>query len=131
MEKIILFDGVCNLCNASVQFILKRDKHRVFKFASLQSEFAEKLLIKLGYPDRPDTIVLIDGDKIFVRSDATLTIARHLSGLWPACYILKVIPRFLRDFVYRIVAKNRYRWFGKSDHCLMPSSAFLDRFILQ
>jgi predicted DCC family thiol-disulfide oxidoreductase YuxK len=127
--KIILFDGVCNLCNSSVQFIIRRDPHNVFRFASLQSEFAKNILHRFNRVDTTDTIILIDQNKMMVRSDAALEIARHLSGVWPACYVMKVIPRFIRDYVYQRIAKNRYRWFGRADQCSVPTPAIENRFI--
>jgi predicted DCC family thiol-disulfide oxidoreductase YuxK len=129
IEKVILFDGVCNLCSASVQFIIQRDKHKVFRFASLQSDFARNLLNNFNHKDQLNTIILIDGNKIFLRSDAALRIAKHLSGLWPVLYGLKIIPRFIRDYVYGIIAKNRYKWFGKSQQCMIPSPSLINRFI--
>ena len=118
---IVLFDGLCNLCNGSVQFIIRHDKKNKFVFASLQSEVAKKLLNEIQFPSSLETIVLIKGHKHFEKSDAVLEIAKNLSGLWPMIYGFKIIPRFLRDVLYNWIAKNRYTWFGKRESCLAPS----------
>ena len=126
---IVLFDGLCNLCNGSVQFIIRHDKKNKFVFASLQSEVAQKLLNEIHVKYSQESIVLIKGNKHFEKSDAVLEIAKNLSGLWPMVYGLKIIPRFLRDVLYNWVAKNRYTWFGKRESCLAPSpelSTFID-----
>ncbi len=129
IKKIILFDGVCNLCSAAVHFVIKRDSKNNFRFASLQSEFAKKLLPKFNHGHEVTTIVLIDNDKIYFRSDAALEISKGLRGLWPVFFIFKIVPRFLRDFVYDFIAKNRYRWFGKTDACWLPSPDLKSRFV--
>jgi len=129
-KPIIFFDGVCNLCNASVQFVIKRDKQGKFLFSSLQSEEAEELLPpELVKPGDYQSIVLKEGEGIKTKSSAALTIAKHLSGLWPVLYIFMVIPKFLRDSVYDIIARNRYKWFGRKDECTIPSPEFKKRFI--
>jgi len=128
--SLVLFDGVCNLCNSSVQFILKRDPFKKFRFASLQSETGRRWLAKMGLPaDSLDTLVLIENDKAYTRSTAALKIARHLSGLWPLFYGLIVLPAFFRDALYRCVARNRYRWFGKKEACPLPKPEWKDRFL--
>ncbi len=127
---ILLFDGVCNLCNGAVQFILKRDREGVFRFASLQSPTGQALLQHAGMPvDRISTLVLVENHKVWVRSDAALRLARHLSGAWPLLYGFIVIPRPLRDVVYDWVARNRYRWFGKQESCMMPAPEWKGRFV--
>lgn len=130
-ESIILFDGVCNLCNNSVQFILKRDKKRKFKFGSLQGEAGQALLKKFNLPQEDfHTFVLIEGDRVYTRSTAALRIARHLQRGWNLLYGLIVVPKFLRDAIYNWVSGNRYKWFGKRDSCRLPSpeekALFLD-----
>src|SRR5258706_8098292 len=129
IEKIILFDGVCNLCNAFVQFIIKRDRKKNFQFASLQSEFAKKIISDRKLDDSVKTIVLLKNNKVYFRSDAALEISRGLDGIWPALYILKIIPRFIRDEVYSFISQHRYRWFGKRDVCWLPSPDLSSRFI--
>lgn len=127
---ILLFDGVCNLCNASVQFILKRDPKGVFRFASLQSPTGQALLKFAGLPTGEiNTVVLFENGKPYLRSDAGLRIARRLPGLWPLLYGLMVIPRALRHWVYDWIARNRYRWFGKEESCMLPAPEWKARFI--
>lgn len=129
-DKIILFDGVCNLCNGAVTFIIKRDKNNLFKFATLQSEIAEELLIaKLSDKELLDSIVLIENGKQYTKSSAALRIAKNLSGAYPLLYIFMVIPKFLRDWVYSIIAKNRYKWFGKKDACMIPTPELKKKFL--
>lgn len=126
----LLFDGVCNLCNASVQWVLKRDRHAQFRFAALQSEIGQQLLQQHGLdPIQFDTVVLAEGDRIFLRSDAPLEISRRLGGGWKLLYVLKIIPRPLRDSVYNFIARNRYRWFGKQEVCMIPKPEWKGRFL--
>lgn len=128
--NLILFDGVCNLCNGAVQFIIMRDKKQRFRFASLQSSIGKKYS-SLQPADQPDpgTILLIRNNRIYDRSNAALEIAKELSGAWPALYIFKIVPKFLRDAIYNLIARNRYRWFGKKDECMIPTPALKNRFI--
>ena len=129
IERIILFDGVCNLCSASVRFVIKRDRKKKFRFASLQSEGAKKLLAQFEIEKVGKTIVLLKRDKFYFRSDAALEISRDLDGLWSSLYILKIIPRFIRDAVYNFISKHRYQWFGKTDECWLPSPDLSARFV--
>jgi predicted DCC family thiol-disulfide oxidoreductase YuxK len=129
IDKIILFDGVCNLCSASVRFVIKRDRKRIFRFASLQSEFAKKTMLANNLDDSVKTIVLLKDEKIYLRSDAALEISRELNALWPSLYLLKIIPRFIRDAVYNFISQHRYQWFGKSDKCWLPSAELSTRFV--
>lgn len=129
-QPLILFDGVCNLCNSSVLFIIKRDSKEVFKFASLQSELGKALLQEFKLPATElNSVLLIDKGKFYNKSDAALNIARHLHGLWPMLYGLKIIPLFIRNGVYDWIAKNRYRWFGKKEACMIPTPELKSRFI--
>ena len=130
-HDVILFDGVCNLCSSSVQFIIARDKKSRFKFASLQSSVARQYLKKFsaGKTSEPFSIVLITKNRFYDRSDAVLEIVRYLSGLWPALYAFKIIPKFIRDPVYRLIARNRYRLFGKKDSCMVPTPDLKTRFL--
>lgn len=129
-HPIILFDGVCNLCNASVQFIIARDSAKRFRFASRESEIGRELLRKHGLdPERDDTIVFVQAERSYLRSTAALHIARRLRWPWPLLFALILVPRFLRDWGYNWVAKNRYRWFGKSDACGVPEDHVKDRFL--
>lgn len=129
-QPVLLFDGVCNLCNGAVQFIIQRDPEGRFRFASLQSDAAARLLNQ--FPEAPrdiSTIVLIEKGKMYTRSDAALRAARHLPGLWPALYALIIIPRPVRNAVYDWIARNRYRWFGKKDRCMLPTPDLRGRFL--
>lgn len=129
MPAIILFDGECNFCDASVQFIIKRDPKGYFQFAAQQSEIGEALKRQFTIPKTLDSIVVLDQHKVYNSSDAALHITKHLSGLWQFLYVLKVIPKPLRDIVYKFVAKNRYTWFGKKDSCTIPSPEMRNRFL--
>jgi predicted DCC family thiol-disulfide oxidoreductase YuxK len=127
---VILFDGVCNLCNGLVQFVIARDPAARFAFASLQSNAASKLLDRHRQTTPlPDSIVLVDGDRVFTRSSAALRIARGLGFPWMLAYAGIVVPKPLRDAVYDRVARNRYRWFGKRDVCMVPTPELRGRFL--
>lgn len=129
-EQVILFDGVCNLCNSSVNFVIDRDTQNQFKFASLQSEFGQEKVQRLGKdPGQLNSIVLIEGDRFYRKSTAALRIARRLSGGWPLLFAFVIIPPFLRDMAYDFIAKNRYRWFGKEDTCRIPTPELSHRFL--
>ncbi len=128
--KIILFDGVCTLCNGFVQFVIKHDTHVVFQFGALQSAAAQELLHKTAPAHNfPETVILIDDGQVFTKSSASLRILKHLR--WPISwlYVCVVIPKFLRDAVYVLLAKNRYRLFGKKDSCMLPTAELKSRFI--
>lgn len=129
-RPLVLFDGVCNFCDASVRFIIKRDPRRIFRFAALQSRPGQQELKHCGLPESDlSTIVLIEGPKIYTRSTAALRIARRLNGLWPLLYVLLLIPRPIRDALYGLIAKNRYRWFGKKEACSVPTPDIMERFL--
>lgn len=129
-ENIILFDGVCNLCNASVSFVIERDKKNVFQFASLQSSFGQEVLKKhqLSSSDF-DSMILLQNGTIHQRSDAALRIAKELSGAWKLLYGFIIVPRFIRNAVYNFVARNRYKWFGKQETCMIPTPELKAKFI--
>ena len=129
MENIILFDGVCNLCNHSVQFIIKRDPKGHFKFASLQSEIGQKLVEQYGIPKGIESIIYIEKDKVYIKSSAALRISRKLNGYWRYLTILSILPSSFRDFFYDVIAKNRYKWFGKKESCLLPTIETKKRFL--
>jgi predicted DCC family thiol-disulfide oxidoreductase YuxK len=129
-RSIILFDGVCNLCNGFVQFVIARDRSARFSFASLQSDAAARLLARTtATGSRGDSIVLLDRGRLFTQSTAALRIARELGFPWTLAYILVGVPRPLRDWVYDVVARNRYRWFGKRDVCFVPTPDLKRRFL--
>jgi predicted DCC family thiol-disulfide oxidoreductase YuxK len=129
MESIILFDGMCNLCNHSVQFILKRDPKGYFKFASLQSESGQKILKKYNINPEVKSFLLLENEKIYLKSSAALRVCRNLTGMWKILTVLRFIPPFLRDILYDIVAANRYKWFGKTESCMLPSPEWNKRFL--
>ena len=131
MERLnILFDGVCNLCSGFVVFTIKRDPDAKFKFASLQSNEGGNLQKEFGIdPDNIKTMVLVENDNYYIKSDAVLRIFKHLDGMWFILYYLIYIPRPIRNFVYDLVANNRYRWFGKKDVCMLPSPELKKRFL--
>ncbi len=121
-HPVILFDGICNLCNASVQYVIKHDKKKLFRFASLQSSFGESVLKQYNLPVNTfNSFILLIDNKIYTRSTAALLVAKKLSGLIKLLYGFIIIPRFIRDFVYDIIAKNRYKWFGKKEACWVPT----------
>lgn len=129
-SKIILFDGVCNLCNSSVQKVIKNDSKNIFKFASLQSHFGQRFLNENQLNSEEfDSIILIDGDQFYTSSDAALRIGKELKGIYKISSFLLWIPKFIRDGVYRIISKNRYRWFGKQNTCWIPTKELQDKFI--
>lgn len=129
LDRIILFDGVCNLCNSSVKFIIKRDSEGQFKFASLQSETGQTLLRMHGLNKDLNSFVLLEDDKVYLKSSAALRVCRKLGSAWPILSLFRFLPPFIRDFLYDFVAKNRYKWFGKEESCLVPSPEWKQRFL--
>jgi predicted DCC family thiol-disulfide oxidoreductase YuxK len=128
-KLIILFDGVCNLCNGFVQFVIKRDPHARFKFAALQSDAAVELLLTHQIdPKELSSVIFIVNKTVYTQSDAALKIAQNLGSAWPLAASLLMIPKFIRNAIYHFIAKNRYRWFGKTDQCMMPNPRFENRF---
>lgn len=129
-RQIVIFDGVCNFCNGAVRFISKRDPKGKFAFTPIQSEVAKGLMEKHGISNLGiDTFVLIKNDRAHIYTDAAMEIAKELTGFWTLFRLFKIIPRFIRDFLYRLFARNRYRLFGRTDHCVMPANEIRDRFI--
>ena len=129
IKPVILFDGVCNLCNKSVQFVIRRDPQGKFNYASLQSEFGQNLLKQFNLPqDTFDSFVLYQDKQIYTRSTGALKMLTQLQG-WKWTKILYIIPRFIRDGIYNIISKYRYRWFGKRDECMIPTKELQTRFI--
>jgi predicted DCC family thiol-disulfide oxidoreductase YuxK len=129
-HALILFDGVCNLCNGFVQFVIRHDKRGIFRFASLQSETARNLLQPLAFQTEPmNTIVLIENGKIYTRSKAVIRIAKQLDGFYKAAILLYIFPSFLSDAVYNFISRNRYRIFGKRSSCMVPSPDLKSRFL--
>lgn len=129
-KKIILFDGVCNLCNSSVQFLIEQDKENVFLFSSLQAEFGQKFLKEYQLnAEEFDSIIYLDGDQFYDKSSAALHIAKDIGYPMRLLYVLIIIPKFIRDFAYGIIATNRYKWFGKKESCWLPTPELRKKFI--
>jgi len=130
MQSIILFDGVCNFCNRTVRVIIKHDKADKFKFAQLQSDLAKELLLKQGLDQNElSSVILIEGDQVYTKSDAVIRIAHQLSG-WPTIVSYsKWVPKAIRNFFYDLIAKYRYRLFGKQDNCIIPDKKVQDKFL--
>jgi predicted DCC family thiol-disulfide oxidoreductase YuxK len=127
---VVLFDGVCNLCNGFVQFLVPRDPEGTFRFASLQSDVGQELLAERGLPtDDLESLVLIEGDDCYVKSSAVLQIAAHLGGVYGLLPPLRFVPRRVRDQIYDFVAARRYRWFGRKDRCTVPDGDTASRFL--
>jgi predicted DCC family thiol-disulfide oxidoreductase YuxK len=130
MSRVILFDGVCNYCNAMVNFVIRKDRKGEIKFAAMQSPAGRALLIQHGIdPDNLRSFVFIDGDKVYERSDGMIAVARYLPGIWKAGTALRILPRGLRNSLYDFVAKNRYKWFGKKEQCMIPTPEVRSRFL--
>ena len=129
-KSLILFDGVCNLCDSSVQFILLRDKKDRFRFASLQSDYGQNILKQHNLPtEKFNSLALIENGKLYQRSTGALRIARRLKGAWPMLFAFIIVPPFIRNFVYDFIARNRYRWFGKKEFCMMPRPEWKQKFL--
>jgi predicted DCC family thiol-disulfide oxidoreductase YuxK len=126
---VILFDGVCNLCNRSVQFVIKRDTAGVFRFASLQSDFGQQILKRFNLPaDQFNSFILLEDNQIYTRSTGALKMLSQLKG-WKWTKIFYIVPKFIRDAVYNLVSRYRYSWFGKRDECMIPREDLRGRFI--
>jgi len=130
-KKIILFDGVCNLCNGAIQFVIKRDKKDVFRYAALQSEVGLKMISERGIDtSKTDSIILVEpGVAYFVKSEAALEIIKEFGGLWPLFQVFKWTPSSFRDIVYDFIARNRYKWFGRKDQCMIPTPELQAKFL--
>ncbi len=129
-RPLIIFDGVCHLCNASVAFIIRRDPRGIFCFTPLQGDLAQRILRDVpAQVKNADSVLLIENGRVYDRSEAALRICRRLSWPWNRMWVLRVIPKGIRDSVYGLVARNRYRWFGRSEACMMPRAEWKDRFL--
>lgn len=129
-DKLVLFDGVCNFCTASVQFIIRHDRDGIFRFASIQSDIGQEICRSHGLdPADAQTFLLISGGRLLTRSDAAIEVASRLGGAWKYLVLFKFAPRVARDSVYSTIARNRYRWFGRSDVCMIPSPDVKQRFL--
>ena len=130
-KKIILFDGVCNLCDSAMQYVIKRDKDDVFRFAALQSEIGKKILDHIGIdPKKTDSVVLYEpGLAYYYKSDAALEISKYLSGFISYSNVFRILPRLSRDLIYDAVARNRYKWYGKKTYCMIPTAELKAKFL--
>jgi predicted DCC family thiol-disulfide oxidoreductase YuxK len=129
-HKIVLFDGVCNLCNGAVIFMIKRDREDRIRFAALQSDVGKRLVTKYRIDTKNvDSIIFIDGDKAYDKSSAALHIAFYLKSLYPLLYGLLIVPRTIRDGVYDYIARNRYSWYGKKESCMIPTPELKAKFL--
>ena len=129
-HPIILFDGVCNFCNSAVNFTLKRNTKAEIRFAPMQSEAGQKLLQQYNLPaDDMESFVFIENGVAYKQSTAALKVCRHLRGLWPMCYVFMIVPKFIRDGIYNWIAKNRYKWFGVKQACMIPTPEVKSRFL--
>jgi predicted DCC family thiol-disulfide oxidoreductase YuxK len=129
MSSIVLFDGVCNFCNGAVNFIIRNDRRGRFRFAPLQSEKGGRLRGEYSIPPETDSLVLVDDGRAYTHSTAALRIAKGLGGVWQLAYAFILVPRPVRDWFYRTFAKNRYKWFGKKDLCMIPTPEVRERFL--
>jgi predicted DCC family thiol-disulfide oxidoreductase YuxK len=130
-KKIILFDGVCNLCDSAVQFVIKHDKKDIFRVASLQSEIGQEIIKHIGIDTKNiDSIILYQpGIAYYYKSEAALEIAKNLGGLFSFATIFKILPTALSNVIYNYVAKNRYKWYGKKDSCMIPTPELKSKFL--
>jgi predicted DCC family thiol-disulfide oxidoreductase YuxK len=130
-KKIILFDGVCNLCDATVQYVIKKDVNDAFRFVAIQSELGQKIIdyIKVDTSQTDSIILYIPGKAYYVKADAAFNIAKDLGGLISLTNYLTILPNFLKNFGYDFVAKNRYKWYGKKDSCMMPTPELKSKFL--
>jgi predicted DCC family thiol-disulfide oxidoreductase YuxK len=129
-HQILLFDGVCQFCNDTVQFIIRHDKQETFKFAALHSAIGQELLKKHSLPTNDlQSVVLIKNQSAYTRSTAELHIFLGLGGWWSILYLFVLMPRPIRDGIYNFIAKNRYKWFGKKEECMVPSQEIRKRFL--
>jgi predicted DCC family thiol-disulfide oxidoreductase YuxK len=125
-----LFDGVCNLCSSSVQFILKHDRKNQFQFGSLQGNYGQEMLKKYQLPSSEfNSFMLIEEGKLYSKSTGALRMLKHIGGLWSLAYAFIIVPKFIRDAVYNLVARNRYKWFGKKNECWLPKPEWKNRFL--
>jgi predicted DCC family thiol-disulfide oxidoreductase YuxK len=129
-NSVILFDGVCNLCNNSVQYVIKHDARKIFRFAALQSDAGQAILKQYNLPSTDlNSFVLLQNNTVYTKSTAALLVAKQLNGIVKVLYGFIIVPAFIRNAVYNIIAKNRYKWFGKQISCMMPTIDLQSRFL--
>ena len=129
MSSVVLFDGVCNFCNGAVNFIIRHDGEKKFKFAPLQSEIGQEMQEKYRIGEDVDSIILVENDKAYTHSTAGLRVVKGLGGIWSLGYVFIIVPAFIRDWAYRLFARNRYRLFGRQDACMLPTPDVRGRFL--
>ncbi|OYZ01462.1 MAG: hypothetical protein B7Y37_07280 [Sphingobacteriia bacterium 28-36-52] len=128
-NPVILFDGVCNLCNSSVLFVIKHDPRKQFRFASIQGDYGQQVLKQFHLPPNSlNSFILLKDNQIYTHSTGALKVAKELSGAWPLLYAFIIVPPFIRNAVYQFIANNRYKWFGKKEQCMVPSPALKELF---
>ena len=129
-HPILLFDGVCNLCDGAVQFVIKHDSKNKLRFAALQSEIGQQILEHFNLPKEDIfSVILVENEKVYLRSNAALRMYKNMGGLWQALYFFIIVPRPIRDLVYDFIAKNRYKWFGEKEECMIPTPELQSRFL--
>jgi len=129
-NPILLFDGVCNLCNGVVQFVIKYGSKNTLRFAALQSETGQQILKHFNLPKEDIfSVILVENEKVYLRSSAALRMYKNMGGLWSLMYLFIIIPRPIRDAVYNLIAKNRYKWFGEKESCMIPTPELKSRFL--
>lgn len=129
-KKIVLFDGVCNLCSSSVQFVLKNDKKDQFLFGSLQGNYGQRILKEYNLPPGIyNSFILLENNKIYTRSSGALRMLKHIGGGWALLYSFIIVPQFMRDAVYNFISRNRYKWFGKKKECWLPKPEWRKKFL--
>ncbi|SDW52274.1 thiol-disulfide oxidoreductase DCC family protein [Flavobacterium degerlachei] len=128
-KKIILFDGVCNLCNTAVQFVIKHDKKDLFRFVPLQSDLGQNIIKHIGIQNTDSIILYEAGVAYYIKSEAALEIAKHLSGGIAFLTIFKILPTALKDSLYDYIAKNRYKWYGRKEACMIPTPELKSKFL--
>ena len=129
-SPVIFFDGFCNLCNGAVQFTIERDRENIFRFSSLQSDYADKKLAPFQIdPKQFNSFLLLENGIVYQKSTAALRVAKQLGGLWPVLYGFIIVPSFIRDGIYSYIAKNRYKWFGKQESCWVPTPELKEKFL--
>jgi predicted DCC family thiol-disulfide oxidoreductase YuxK len=130
-KKIILFDGVCNLCNGFVQFVINHDKNDIFRFVALQTDLGQEIIKKIGLDNKNiDSVVLYESDfRYYIKSNAALEIIKNLGGIFKLLVVLKIFPKFIRDWIYDFIARNRYKWLGKKETCMIPTLELKNKFL--
>lgn len=128
-HPIVLFDGVCNYCNNMVNFAIRHNSKRNLRYVPLQSVAGKAILAKFNIPQAVDSLVFVENDQAYIYSSAALKISKHFNYPAKILYVLIIVPQFVRDYFYRFIAKNRYKWFGKKEHCMIPSKEVKELFI--